>query len=122
MSVIRHTGCTSGSSGLLLPGWPASVNPLYGDPLRSGVDLLERPLQDADRLVDVVVDDGQVKVVAVGLEEGRSGNVGEHVVGLKTTCVCNVINTCVVKFLMKNTKNTCLRASDSLASFSRLPS
>ena len=68
---VRPSGCRCCCSGHLLPG-PASVNPRDGNPLRSRVDLLERALQDADRLVDVVVDDGQVKVVTVGLEEAET--------------------------------------------------
>lgn len=48
----------------------ASVDPGYGHPLGGGVDLLEGALQDADRLVDVVVDNGQVEEVAVGCLQG----------------------------------------------------
>ncbi len=49
---------------------PASVNPRDGHPLRRRVDLLERALQDPDRLVDVVVHDREVEVVAVVLLQG----------------------------------------------------
>ena len=57
----------------LLPGGPASVNPRDGDPLRRRVDLLQRPLQDPDRLVDVVVHDRQVEVVPVRLKKKYRG-------------------------------------------------
>ena len=47
-------------------GGVPSVDPADGHPLRRGADLLQSPLQDADGLVDVVVDDGQVEEVPVG--------------------------------------------------------
>ena len=44
-----------------------SVDPGYGDPLRRLVDLLQSPLQYPNGLVDIVVNNGEVEVVAVGL-------------------------------------------------------
>ena len=51
-------------------GGVPSVDPADGHPLRRGADLLQSPLQDADGLVDVVVDDGQVEEVPVGGLQG----------------------------------------------------
>ena len=51
-------------------GGVPSVHPADGHPLRRGADLLQSPLQDADGLVDVVVDDGQVEEVPVGGLQG----------------------------------------------------
>lgn len=44
-----------------------SVDPGDGNPLRSGGHQVHGLLQQADGVVDLVVDDGLVKVVSVGL-------------------------------------------------------
>lgn len=44
-----------------------SVDPADGHPLWGHVDLLQGPLQDPDRLIDVVVHDGQIEEVPVSL-------------------------------------------------------
>lgn len=45
----------------------SSVDPGHGDPLTGGAHLLHSLLQVPDGLVNLVVDNGHVKVVGVGL-------------------------------------------------------
>lgn len=52
-----------------LPRSLGSVHPGHRDPLRRRVHPLDGPLQGADRLLDVVVDNGEVEQVSVRLAE-----------------------------------------------------